>query len=140
MKDALTNVAHDWLFLLLVGLGIKMAPHEFWAGLFLAMAAAMVARKMSPERDQREVWLVLISAAVLAIFTAMLASYLRSPEHGTLPPDFPIPMAMAASGFFSRFVMGLALRMAGRVETKTDDITDRVVDRFLPPGDKEGDK
>lgn len=106
----------------------------------LAMAAAMVARKMSPERDQREVWLVLISAAVLAIFTAMLASYLRSPEHGTLPPDFPIQMAMAASGFFSRFVMGLALRMAGRVETKTDDITDRVVDRFLPPGDKEDDK
>ena len=36
--------------------------------------------------------------------------------------------------------LSIALRMAGRVETKTDDITDRVVDRFLPPGDKEGDK
>jgi cell division protein FtsW (lipid II flippase) len=140
MKDAVASATQDWGVLVLLGLGVKMAPHEFWSGVLLAMAAAMVARKMSPERDQREVWLVLISAVVLAIFTAMLASYLRSPEHGTLPPDFPIQMAMAASGFFSRFVMGLALRMAGRVETKTDDITDRVVDRFLPPGDKEDDK
>lgn len=140
MKDAIASAAQDWGVLVLLGLGVKMAPHEFWSGVLLAMAAAMVARKMSPERDQREVWLVLISAVVLAIFAAMLASYLRSPEHGTLPPDFPIQMAMAASGFFSRFVMGLALRMAGRVETKTDDITDRVVDRFLPPGDKEDDK
>ena len=140
MKDAISDSVQDWGVLVLLGLGVKMAPHEFWSGVLLAMAAAMVARKMSPERDQREVWLVLVSAAVLAVFTAMLASYLRTPEHGQLPSDFPIQMAMAASGFFSRFVMGLALLVAGRVETKTDDIADRVVDRLLPSNDKDDDK
>jgi hypothetical protein len=139
MKEVATNVAQDWMVLALAGLGITLAPHEFWGGLFMAMSAAMIARYMAPEKDQREVWLVLISAAVLAVFTAAVANYLRDPAHAKLPPDFPIQIAMAVVGFFSRFVISLALRMAGRVEHKADDLTDRVVDRFLPASqDKEG--
>lgn len=139
MKEAVTNAAQDWMVLALAGLGITLAPHEFWGGLFMAMSAAMIARYMAPEKDQREVWLVLISAAVLAVFTAAVANYLRAPAHAALPPDFPIQIAMAVVGFFSRFVISLALRMAGRVEHKADDLTDRVVDRFLPGShDKDG--
>jgi hypothetical protein len=82
---------------------------------------------------------VLVSAALLAAFIAMLASYLRLPEHGYLPADFPIQMAMASAGFFSRFAINLALRMAGRVEYKADDLTDRVVDHFLPPSNTKDD-
>lgn len=135
MKQMITDTAQDWLFLALLGLGIKMLPTEFFGGLFLALAAAMVARQNWPEKDQREVWLVLLSAGVLAIFTAVVLSYLRSPEMAKLPPDFPIQIAMAVSGFASRAVIHFTLRIIGRVETKAEVVGDRLIDKVLPGKD-----
>jgi uncharacterized protein involved in response to NO len=137
MKQTITDTLQDWLFLFLFGLGIKMLPTEFFGGLFLALAASMVARNMMAEKDEREVWLVLFSAGVLATFTAMLLSWLRSPQMAYVPPEFPIQIAMAVSGFFSRFAIRFALRIMGRVETKADVVGDRLIDRVLPG--KEGD-
>lgn len=127
-----SDTMQDWLFLFLFGLGIKMLPTEFFGGLFLAMAASMVARNMMPEKDQREVWLVLFSAAVLATFTAMILSWLRSPPMEKIPPDFPIQIAMAATGFGSRYILHFTLRVMGRLETRAEDVADRALNRVLP--------
>lgn len=136
MKQAFTDTMQDWLFLLLLGLGIKMLPTEFFGGLFLAMAASMVARQWLQEQDKREVWVVLLSAAVLATFAAMVLSYLRTPaapDWAELPPEFPIQSVMAFTGFGSRFIIRFSLRLMGRVEARGDQVADRVIDRVLPP-------
>jgi uncharacterized protein involved in response to NO len=131
MKDQAIVTVKDWLTLALTGLGITFAPHHFLGGLFLALAGAAFARSMSPEQDERELWVVFLGAFLAGVLAAELAS--------VFIPDFPVQIVMAAAGFFSRYLARFALRVAGLVEQRADNITDRVIDRVLP-GDKEDEK
>lgn len=124
MKDQIADHAKDWLTLLLAGLGISFAPHEWIGGMFLALAAAAFAMRSDPEQDRRELWLVLLGAFLASHLAAMAV-------HWWWPP-FPVQVAMAAAGFFSRGLTRMALRMAGLVEQRSEEIVDRAVDHFLP--------
>jgi drug/metabolite transporter (DMT)-like permease len=131
MKDILADHAKDWLTTFFLGLGITFAPHEWVGGLFLAFAGAAFAMRSDPEQDVRELWLVLLGA--------FLASHLAALGSHAFFPDFPIQVVMAVSGFFSRRITRFALRMAGMVESRSDRIADRLIDRILPANDKNGD-
>lgn len=124
MKDQAVETAKDWLTLLLAGLGISFQAHEFFGGLFLAWAAAALARRMSPEQDEREFWVVILGATLAAVVTAEILSHWS--------PEVAPQMFMAAAGFVSRYLARFILRVAGMVEQRADQITDRVIDRVLP--------
>lgn len=124
MKVKTMKAAKDWMGLLLMGLGINLAPHEFWGGMFMALGMAMLARHFTPEVDQREIAIVLMSAALIAIIAVEVVHY--------FVPEFPGQLIMAAAGFFSRYVIRIALRMAGRLERKADIVTDKVIEHVLP--------
>jgi hypothetical protein len=130
VKNGLENAAQDWAVLLLAALGISLAPHVFWGGLFLALCLSMVARHFLPERDRQEIWLVLLAAAIMAILTAEGITWLQATDR--LSPQFPAQMAMAAAGFASRWVIHLGLRILNRVEDRGDEVADRIFDHVLP--------
>jgi len=124
MQDAVADHAKDWLTLFFAGLGISFAPYEWVGGLFLALAGAAFAMRSDPERDQRELWLVLLGA--------FLASHLSAMASHAWYPEFPVQVVMCAAGFFSRRLTRFSLKLAGLMEDRGDKIADRVIDKFLP--------
>jgi len=135
VKQTAVTMFHDWVGLALLAIGISFPMHQFFGGLFLALAGASFARKMSPEANERELWVVALGAAFFAILAAEGAK-LYWPDD----PNLPIPMIMGVAGFVSRYVARATLRAAGLLETKTDDITTAVLEKVLPGLDKEDHK
>lgn len=120
--------ATDWLVLLLAGLGISLAPHVYAGGMFMALAAAALARRLEPETDRRELLVVLGTAFLLA---SMVASIFPSPlAWGGMV--IPVQVKMAVTGFLSRSIARLAMRLTGLIEARSDTIADRLLDRILP--------
>lgn len=123
MKDAVADHAKDWLTLFFAGLGISFAPYEWIGGMFLALAGAAFAMRSDPERDQRELWLVLLGA--------FLASHLAAMASHSWYPDFPVQVTMCVTGFLSRRLTRFTLKFAGIIEGKGDVIADKVIDKFI---------
>jgi len=123
MKDAVADHAKDWLTLFFAGLGISFAPYEWIGGMFLAMAGAAFAMRSDPEKDQRELWLVLLGA--------FLASHLAAMASHSWYPEFPVQVTMCITGFLSRRLTRFTLRFAGIIEDKGDKIADKVIDKFI---------
>jgi hypothetical protein len=123
MKDAALLTAKDWLTLVLSGLGISFAPHLFFGGVILALAGASLARSFSPERDERELISVLLSALIVAVISAEFAQIYM--------PAYPPQLVMFVGGFCSRYAVGTALRVMGLVEKKTERIVDGAIDKVL---------
>ena len=123
MKDAIADHAKDWLTLFFAGLGISFAPYEWVGGMFLALAGAAFAMRSDPERDQRELWLVLLGA--------FLASHLAGMASNAWYPEFPVQVTMCVTGFLSRRLTRFTLKFAGIIEDKGDQIADKVIDRFI---------
>lgn len=124
MKDTIADHMKDWLTLMFTGLGVTFAPHEWLGGMFMALAAAAFAMRMEPEKDQRELWVVMVGAFLAAHIAAMIA-------HRWMP-DFPVQIVMIGAGFVSRRVARLTLIIAGKLEDRGDVITDKIIDRVLP--------
>ena len=123
------EVGRDWISLALIGLGVTFAPHLYLGGLFFALASASLARRFWPEDEPIELWWTLVLAAVLATLAGGMAHWYW-PDVG--PPVIP-QAVMAVTGYFSRHLARAALRIAGRIEGSSNTITDRLLDRWLPP-------
>ncbi len=132
MQDRVDAFARDWLTLALAALGVNFHAHEWLGGMLLALAMASLARHLEPERDRRELYLVFLTAFLVAHLTAVLWVSL-APETWTIPKQIP----MALSGFASRRIVGIALRIITRIEDRTEDLVDRGIDRVLPTEKKE---
>lgn len=128
IKDAIADHAKDWLTLFFAGLGVSFAPYEWVGGMFFALAGAAFAMRSDPERDQRELWIVMLGA--------FLSSHITAIACNAWYPDFPVQITMCATGFFSRRITRFALRFAGMIEDRGDKIADRVIDRILPGDDQ----
>lgn len=124
MKEHTVEMAKDWLMLLLAGLGISFQPHEFFGGLFLALFAASLARRLSPDQDDRGFLVMMGTAALAAIVTAEIMSYAY--------PEIMPQLVMAGAGFVSSFLARTILQAAGAVEKKAPQITEHVIDRVMP--------
>lgn len=124
MRAATEDVLKDWLSLLFAGLGITFAPHQWLGGMFLALAGASIARHIDPERDRRELWVVFLTAFVIAHLAAIMAQLWM--------PAWPVQLVMALSGFGSRRLARFASRFLDRIEARAGDVADRSLDRILP--------
>lgn len=127
MKDTAILAFKDYVGLILLGIGISFPMHEFFGGLFFAVAGASFASKFWPEVNERELWVVICGAMLAAIFVAETVHFLR--------PQFPIPLAMGIAGFFSRHLARITLRAAGLMESQTDRIVNGAIDRVIPDKD-----
>ena len=116
MKDAALISFKDWVGFALLGIGVSFPMHQYFGGLFLALAGASFARKFSPEANERELWVMALGAALMW------------PDEANLP----IPLIMGVAGFFSRYLARMTLRAAGLLESKTDEITTAAVEKVLP--------
>lgn len=138
MKDTIAHavtenaeaIVRDPLTLILTGLGISFAPHEYLGGLFLALAGASIASAMSREQDRRRFWLVMLTAIFISHLAAMGAE--------SVWPELPFQLVMALAGFGSRYFVKMMLRTFGLLEERSDKLADRIVDRILPGDDKDG--
>lgn len=124
MRHVIEESLKDPIMLLLAAMGVTLHPHEWVGGMLLGLLGAAIAMKMQPERDTRELWLVVASAALSAHVAAMLA--------GRFLPDWQPQLLMLAAGFFSGVLVRMALRMSARIESKTDELADRLAERILP--------
>lgn len=125
----LDNVVSDWLALILAGVGVTLWPHVYIGGLLLALAAAAVARSLEPEANRGEFWVVLGTAALLASVVASV--FPTEMTWGQL--TVAVQVKMAVTGFLSRSIARMAMRLTGMIEARGDTIADRILDRFLPP-------
>ena len=131
MREGTEAILKDWLSLMLTSLGITFAPHQFLGGLFLALAGAAIARALSPEKDQRELWLVFVTGAVAGVVSAEVLSLWW--------PAAPLQLVMFGAGFASRYLARFGIALLDRAEARTGDIADRVIDRVMPE-DKDNPK
>ena len=117
----------DWFLTLTTGLGVTFAWNAWFGGLFLAVAGASIAFHHDPERDNRERWVVYVTALVTA-HVASIASF-------WFWPDLPPQLVMFFAGFTSRKIIRLTLGVAASIERRGDGIAKRVIDRVLPGQD-----
>ena len=116
-----TAAARDWLTLALAGLGISFAWHEYFGGLFLALAgASAMARE---RRDPRRFWSILVTAFLVATLAAVVFGRTEI---------MPIQAIMAGAGLASGWVMAFVGRMLDRVSDRADDVADKIIDKVLP--------
>lgn len=138
MKETITQavsenaeaIVRDPLTLVLTGLGISFAPHEYLGGLLLALAGASIASAMSREQDRRRFWLVML--------TAIFISHLAAIGAESVWPSVPFQLVMALSGFGSQYLVKIMLRTFGLLEERSDKLADRIIDRIIPGNDKDG--
>lgn len=128
MKEAATQQAQDWLTWLLAGIGLSLAPYQFFGGLFLALAVASILA--GHRKDHRQIWLSLLTAAMGAIFVAAAWEHLQL--------QFPVQIGMAAAGVLGRPVSAFLVQLQDQIEARSAEIADRAIDRVLPGDDKKG--
>lgn len=127
VKDMATNSVGDGVFWLLAALGVTFSAHEYVGGLFFALACAMLARHWWPEKDRREVWITLLAAFLVATAGAEAADWYFDGE-------MHVQLVMASLGLASRVIATLVMKFLNRVEDRSDEIADKVIDKGL--GDK----
>lgn len=129
MKQAATEIATnsvgDWLTWLLLALGVTFSGVEYLGGLLFALALAMLTRNWWPEKDKREIWVVLLSAWLISTIGSVLF-FALFPE-SRIPPQ----MIMALLGLASRIISNFVMQFMLRVEQRTPEITDRAIDGGL---------
>ena len=129
MKQAATEIATnsvgDWLTWLLLALGVTVSGIEYLGGLLFALALAMLTRNWWPEKDKREIWVVLLSAWLISTIGSVLF-FALFPE-SRIPPQ----MIMALLGLASRIISNFVMQFMLRFEQRTPEITDRAIDGGL---------
>ena len=113
MKQAATEIATnsvgDWLTWLLLALGVTFSGVEYVGGLLFAVALAMLTRNWWPEKDKREIWVVLLSAWLISTIGSVLF-FALFPE-SRIPPQMIMALLVLAiliiSNFFMQFILPL---------------------------------
>lgn len=141
ISEVTAGTLRDWLALVLLGIGVQFPPHQFLGGLFMALAGAAISRAWERERMRRrgcdlirESNSTLLLVAATAFFVATVVAVLVN----SYWPDWSVPLVMAAAGFASRRIVYAGLNVVEGLAKRGDYIAQRIIDRFLPPGDRGG--
>lgn len=129
------SVVRDAFSLILLGLGISFAPHMYIGGLFLALAGAAIARAWEKDTAVRAGLPVPREGNLkltLVILTAFFVSTLTATGVHAFWPDWSVQLVMAASGFASRWIVGLAIHTLIVLSGKGGTLADRLVNRYFP--------
>lgn len=127
MKDTAVDAAGNWIALLFAGLGVSFAAHEWIGGMFLALSAAAFAMRRTNETD----------TLMKVLLGAFIASHVGAIIMKQYFPQIPVQVVMTVIGLFSQPIMRIAFGFGSKVESKTDLISDRIIDRVLPADKKE---
>lgn len=127
----LGSSTRDVFMVLLAGLGITVSGAEYIGGILLSIAGALVASKLQPEQDKRELWVVVCTAFIASHAAALIVQGRPQPD-GTMDHLMNPQLAMTLAGFFSRYIARAALRLGGHVEARADTVFDRVLEKYLP--------
>lgn len=124
MKQHAIELSRDSLTLVLAGLGISLAPHEFFGGLFLALAAgSMIARHRQSHRKLLGIMgTSAVTAVVVVIFTDQFDHFGYAPQ-----------LIMAGAGAASSWLVNIFVRVMDGAQARSGRIADRMIDRLLPP-------
>ena len=131
MIDHAADVFRNAIGWLLLALGVTFAQEAWIGGMLLAMAGASFAIQFQPEKTKIEFWSVIAGAFIVAHIAGMVSVRIW--------PEAPVQMVMCLAGVFSRYIARMAFKVAGRTEGKADQISDKLIDRFLPGDDGKGD-
>lgn len=123
-KEMATNSAGDGIMWLLAAMGVTFSASEYVGGLFFALACAMLARHWWPEKDRREVWITLLAAFLVSTGGAEAADwYFEGQVH--------VQLVMAVLGLASRVIATVIMKTLRRIEDRSDEIADKVIDKGL---------
>ncbi|MEO1024017.1 MAG: hypothetical protein AAFX07_00505 [Pseudomonadota bacterium] len=129
VAETAIETGKDWMWVVLAGLGVStMEAIDFFGGMLLSIAAGLLAWRLFPEADRRKFWVVVVTA----FFAGWVGAFLTE----RFLPDVPVQFGMAAFGFSSKVIANILFRLVGRVEQRTDNIADTLVDRVLGDEDK----
>ena len=124
MKQQAVELSRDGLTLMLAGLGISLSLHQFFGGLFLALAAgSIIARN---RRSTRKLWSVMATSAIVAIVAVIFTERF---DHWGYAPQLVMDGAGAASSWLVNIFIGV---MDG-VQERTGTVAERLIDRIFPP-------
>tara|TARA_R110000868_G_scaffold300043_2_gene560356 strand:- start:962 stop:1351 length:390 start_codon:yes stop_codon:yes gene_type:complete len=122
MKQTAIDLARDGLTLALAGLGISLAPHEFFGGLFLALAAgSLVARH---RKSTKKLISIMATAAITAVITVVATQQF---DHWGYAPQ----LVMAAAGGASSWILNIFVSVMDGVQERSGTISGRIVDWFF---------
>ncbi|WP_065321787.1 hypothetical protein [Tritonibacter mobilis] len=124
MRQQAAELSRDFLTLLLAGLGISLAPHEFFGGLFLALAAgSMVARH---RKSNRKLLGIMSTAALAAVIAVIVTDQF---DHWGWAPQ----LIMAGAGGASSWMVNIFVQIMDGVQERSGTIGGRIVDKIFPP-------
>lgn len=117
----------------LMAFGFQITGVEFLGGLFLALAGALSAsRILAAGMIKNAIPLGVFGTVVTGLFVAFTAALLTQ----ALAPEWPVQLAMGCGGFLSSFIAPFFLKVAAGVSSRSDKVSQRLVNRVLP-GDGE---
>ena len=121
---------NELMVLLMSALGLQhYAPELFLGGLAMALAGAFAAsRVLETGMVQRAKPLSFLGTFSTGLFVSVMAAAAAD----VWMPEAPLVLIMGASGLVSSFVLPLILKVASRLSSRADAITDRGLDRILP--------
>jgi hypothetical protein len=126
MRHFTVDLARDYVTLALAGLGISLAPHVFFGGMFLALAAgSLVARH---RKSTKKLTGIMLTAGIAAIL--MLLSTERFSYWG-MPPQ----LLMAVAGGASSWMLNIFIRVMDGIQSRSDTISGKIIDRIFPAND-----
>lgn len=117
-------IARDWVTLALFGLGVTFSAEQYVGGMLLALAGASLATRIDSESRRLGIFGTLVAAFFISHITVIGVHAFR--------PEWPLQAIMGISGFASRYIARLLLRFLQRVETRSDKISDSVINRVFP--------
>lgn len=112
--DFLYKIFNEGGGVVLVGLGVTVAPTVFWGSLLFSIGGAMLFRSFSKPLREVSLKKTILTAAFLTVLTAIVV-------HQYLP-EFPISVAMAISGV-------MAVPLVKRFAARQTEIADAVIDK-----------
>lgn len=122
--DGVAGWLSNYVSVGLLGVGITMAPSEFFGGFFLALSAATVIWRRTPSEARDGYLGAMFTSCVIVISVAALCNYRW--------PDMPAQLPMIGAGFLSSFLVRALMRVGGRIEGESINIFDRLLDVFIP--------
>lgn len=123
MRQQTIDIIRDYLTLALAGLGISFAPHEYFGGLFLALAAgSLIARH---RRSNKRFTGILATSGIVATIALIAAQEF---EGLNVAPQ----LIMATAGGLSGWIVNITVKMMDEAEERSERILDRLIDRLLP--------
>jgi 4-hydroxybenzoate polyprenyltransferase len=127
-KESVSQV----ITIMLSTLGFVIDPLVFAIALCVSVGASVLVSRERPEAKRRPFWSALLAGLVVSVLSGMISAHFF--------PSIPVAVAMVLGGLSSSFVLNIYVGVMTRIEDRTSELTDALIDKVLPTGEKGGDE